>query len=223
MKLFSLDFLTGVCYNSIMKENFCNVITHYDLLIDENNDPVYDDVRLQEHMNKWDGEVFIETVLKTPYDVLEIGVGTGRLALKIAPFCRSFTGIDISKKTIERASYNLRDIPNVYLLHGDFLTHSFLGTFDVIYSSLTFLHIKEKQKAFTKISDLLKDNGRFILSIDKNQTAILDYGSRKIQLYPDDREHTEQFITNASLTILQRLETEFAYIYITQKSITPKF
>ncbi len=35
--------------------------------------------------------------------VLEIGVGTGRLAVRVAPLCGEFYGVDISFKTIERA------------------------------------------------------------------------------------------------------------------------
>ena len=36
------------------------VVYHYDLLIDEDNDPVHDPKPLQEYMNKWDGPAFIE-------------------------------------------------------------------------------------------------------------------------------------------------------------------
>ena len=35
-----------------------DVITHYDLLVDENNDPFRDPPPLQEYMNGWDGELF---------------------------------------------------------------------------------------------------------------------------------------------------------------------
>jgi len=60
------------------------VISHYDSLIDENNDPARDPKPLQEYMNKWDGQVFIDELeLSTGKTVLEIGVGTGRLALKV--------------------------------------------------------------------------------------------------------------------------------------------
>lgn len=33
-----------------------DVITHYDLLIYENNDPFRDPPALQEYMNQWDGD-----------------------------------------------------------------------------------------------------------------------------------------------------------------------
>mgnify|MGYP003320949059 CR=1 FL=1 len=35
--------------------------------------------------------------------VLEIGVGTGRLAVRTAPLCKGFYGIDISTETIKTA------------------------------------------------------------------------------------------------------------------------
>ena len=39
-----------------------DVITYYDLLVDENNDPFRDPPPLQEYMNGWDGELFLESL-----------------------------------------------------------------------------------------------------------------------------------------------------------------
>ena len=62
------------------------VIEHYNKLIDENNDPARDGEALRAYMDKWDGDRFIESMrLDTNKTVLEIGVGTGRLAMKVAP------------------------------------------------------------------------------------------------------------------------------------------
>ena len=53
-----------------------SVIEHYDILIDENNDPVHDPKPLQDYMDKWDGQVFIDKMgLNKENKVLEIGVG----------------------------------------------------------------------------------------------------------------------------------------------------
>ena len=99
-----------------------NVINHYDALIDENNDPVHDPEPLKAYMDNWDGEVFFEAMQLTPdKSVLEIGVGTGRLAMRICDKCENFTGIDISPKTIERSKENLHAFQNVCLIHGDFI------------------------------------------------------------------------------------------------------
>ena len=196
-----------------------NVIEHYDKLIDENNDPVYDAEPLKEYMNKWDGQVFIDAMkLDKTKTILEIGVGTGRLAAKIIPLCKKFFGIDISPKTIEKASYNLWQHQNVELICADFMTCNFNTAFDVVYSSLTFMHIKEKQECINKIYSLLNPKGYLILSIDKNQDEYIDYGDRKIKTYPDNPNVTKEYFINSGLILLDCIETEFAYILVGLKS-----
>lgn len=65
-----------------MEDNICliytNVKTHYDKLIEEGNDPVYDSDPLKKYMDKWDGPQFIEDMqLSGNETVLEIGIGRG--------------------------------------------------------------------------------------------------------------------------------------------------
>ncbi len=187
---------------------------HYDLLIDENNDPVHDPEPLRQYMNKWDGQPFIDELNLSPNkDVLEIGVGTGRLALKTAPLCHQFYGIDISSKTIERAKENLCELKNINLICADFLSYNFRKKFDIIYSSLTFMHIKDKKSAIYKVFDLLKTDGRFVLSVDKNQSKFIEYDNRKIEIYPDNSNEILKFIKLSGLKLLKQFETEFAYIF----------
>ena len=191
------------------------IIHHYDLLIDENNDPVHDPEPLQEHMNKWDGDSFIERMeLNAEKSVLEIGVGTGRLAVRVAPLCGSFCGIDLSPKTIERGRENLASFNNVTLICEDFLSCDFSGKFDVIYSSLTFMHIADKQNALCKIAALLNIGGRLILSIDKNPSDYIDIGINKIAIYPDTPDAMAQYIKSAGLNLIEQYETEFSVIFV---------
>ena len=201
---------------------FCgNVTHHYDLLIDENNDPVHDPKPLQNYMDKWDGQAFIDKMeLNKDKSVLEIGVGTGRLAVRVAPLCGEFYGVDISPKTIGRAKDNLAKLENVSLTCADFLSYEFGRTFDVVYSSLTFMHIKEKQKTINKVAALLEDGGKFVLSIDKNQDRFIDTGTRKVTIYPDTPEEIKTYIANSSLLLTECYETEFATVFVAQKQPT---
>ena len=195
-----------------------DVIRHYDLLIDEGNDPVHDPELLRDYMDKWDGQAFIDKMeLNKENSVLEIGVGTGRLAVRIAPLCGEFYGVDISSKTIKRAKGNLAEFENVRFACADFLSYEFGRTFDVVYSSLTFMHIEDKQKAINKVTALLKENGRFVLSIDKNQERFIDTGTRKITVFPDTAEEMKTYITNSGLLLLEHFETEFAHIFVATK------
>ena len=187
-------------------------------MIDENNDPVHDPKPLQDYMDKWDGQAFIDKMgLNKEKSVLEIGVGTGRLAVRVAPLCGEFYGVDISPKTIGRAKDNLAEFENVRLTCADFLSYEFGRTFDVVYSSLTFMHVEEKQKAINKVATLLKDSGRFVLSIDKNQERFIDTGTRKITVFPDTPEPIKTYIANLGLLLLEHFETEFANVFVAQK------
>lgn len=196
-----------------------DVIRHYDLMIDENNDPVHDPEPLREYMDKWDGQKFIDSLqLTKEKSVLEIGVGTGRLAVRVAPECREFFGIDISPKTVKRAKENLKNQTNITLICGDFLEYNFGRKFDVIYSSLTFMHIKDKRAAINKVKSLLNIGGRFVLSLDKSQNDILDYATRKVKIYPDNKEDIKKFINQSKMNLTEEFETDFAYIFVSAKN-----
>ena len=195
-----------------------NVSAHYDALIDENNDPVFDSAPLTIYMNRWDGAAFIDLMdLNVNKSVLEIGVGTGRLALRIAPLCGSFTGIDISEKTIIKATQNLKGRDNISLIHGDFNTFDFTLKFDVIYSSLTFMHFKNKADTIAKIYSLLVPNGSFVLSIDKNKEKYIKCNGRTVEIYPDDPDTTKSYLQNAGFVIKNIIETEAAYLFSAKK------
>ena len=198
-----------------------NVILHYDNLIDENNDPVNDPQPLKEYMDQWDGQLFIDKMqLDSNKTVLEIGVGTGRIALRVAPLCKEFTGIDISPKTIARAKEHLSENNNVNLICGDFNEFELNNSFDVIYSSLTFMHIEDKQSIINKVYSLLNAGGKFVLSIDKNQDEFIDLGTSKIAVYPDNQNDTETYLKHSGFAIEETIETELAYIFVAKKGVT---
>ena len=195
-----------------------DVKTHYDMLIDENNDPFRDLPELQEYMNTWDGNPFLEALeLSKNKSVLEIGVGTGRIAVKVAPCCFKLTGIDISPKTIDRAKDNLKEYGNIFFVCSDFNSHEFEETFDVIYSSLTMMHFKDKATVITKVDKLLNDNGIFCLSIDKHQSEYIDMGTRKIKVYPDNLDNIVSIIGETAMSVVKVIETDNAYIIVSRK------
>ena len=195
-----------------------NVSEHYDKLIEEGNDPFYDGKELREYMDKWDGEDFIRFLeLDKTKSVLEVGVGTGRLAKKAAPRCLEFVGIDISPKTAERARENLKDFGNVSIICADFTDYPFERRFDVIYSSLVMMHFRDKDGFISKISGLLEKNGVFCLSIDKNRDDFIDMGSRKLKIYPDSPEKTLLLIEKTDMAVTKRFDTEFAHVFVCRK------
>ena len=195
-----------------------DVINHYDLLIDENNDPFFDTPELKEYMNKWDGQILIDALqLDNDKEVLEIGMGTGRIAIKVAPHCKRLTGIDISTKTIQRAKENLNEHSNISFINADFTTYEFKEKFDVIYSSLTMMHFEDKKQVISKIDFLLKEKGIFCLSIDKNQSNYIDMGNRKIKIYPDKLDNILEIIDETNISVRNVFKTENGYIIVSTK------
>lgn len=186
-----------------------DVKTHYDLLVEEDNDPFHDPPELREYMDQWDGEVFLRSLqLACDRDALEIGIGTGRLAVRTAPHCRHLIGIDLSPQTIERAKENLKDHPNIFLVCGDFLQYEFSRTFDIIYSSLTMMHFADKEQVIAKVGKLLNDGGIFCLSIDKNQSKYIDMETRRVRIYPDTPDNIISLIGMMGMKVTDVIETE---------------
>ena len=195
-----------------------DVIIHYDLLIEEQNDPFRDPPALQEYMCKWDGKPFLDALeLEGDKSVLEIGIGTGRLAAKVAPCCLKLTGIDISPKTIERSKDNLKEYNNISFVCADFIGYEFGEVFDIIYSSLTMMHFKDKLAVIHKVDKLLNNNGIFCLSIDKNTSQYIDMGTRRVKIYPDTLDNVSSIIGKTSMSVVNVFETDNAYIIVSRK------
>ncbi len=212
----SIGTLVYMLINKTLKEERKrSLVQHYDRLVDENNDPVHDPEPLRAYMNKWDGQSFFDELqLSGKEKVFELGSGTGRLAIRVAPYCKSLTLLDISPKTLERAKENLSAFSNISYVCSEFLQYESVELFDVIYSSLTMLHIKEKSTALKKVRELLAENGHFVISLDKNQSDTIDTGTMQIKVYPDTPEAFCKTAEEAGLCVTKVLETEFAYVVV---------
>jgi len=199
-------------------EKYVDVVFHYDNLIAENNDPFRDAPPLKSYMDKWDGKVFIDEMqLSGMCRVLEIGIGTGRIAEKTAPCCKTLYGIDISPKTVERAKENLLRHSNIKLICADFLEYEFETVFDVVYSSLTLMHFCDKKAFFNKVYSILDKNGTFVLSTDKNQSEYIDMGTYKLKIFPDAPDTTQRHLLDTGFAIKRIIETEHAFIFVCHK------
>ena len=107
---------------------------------------------------------------------------------------------------------------NIHLICGDFTSFKFEEQFDVIYSSLTFMHIQDKLSAIQKIASLLRGNGLFVLSIDKSQNEYIDMGDRKIKIYPDNPHDIRSYLSISKLKIINEFETDHAYVTVSTKA-----
>ncbi|MGG3507707.1 class I SAM-dependent methyltransferase [Paenibacillus lautus] len=191
-----------------------STLEHYELLIDEGNDPVQDPPQLQAYMNRWDGPSFFNELNPKKCMVLDIGIGTGRIAKTVLHAeCQFLVGIDISPKTLERARTNLRTYPNLELVNTDINNFIRPNTFDLAYSVLTFLHIEDKEKALSNIYISLKNNGSFVLSVSKDNEWF-ECDDRMIKLYPIGLDEYIRLFKSIGFQIESIQETESKYATI---------
>ena len=182
-------------------ERLVTVEKHYDLLTSEGNDPVHDPPRLREEMDCYDGPAFFEKLGSvTGVRVLEIGIGTGRLAIKVLKQRPELlVGLDVSRNALAKCRRNLGDSKRLVLQQATFPEWDSDATFDVIYSSQTFMHIAELEDSFGRICQLLTADGHVLISF-ANCDRIVDLGDRVLRLYRHDPEEIESAATNSGLT-----------------------
>jgi SAM-dependent methyltransferase len=113
--------------------------------------------------------------------VLELGVGTGRLALPLAAAGLHVTGIDVSAAMLER----LRTKPGadaVTLVHGDMASGLPEGPFAVVLVAFnTFFSLTTadaQQRCLAHVADRLASRGRFALEAFVPDEERIDAGSR---------------------------------------------
>lgn len=105
--------------------------------------------------------------LKKNMRILELGCGGGRWCFNIAPYVNEVYGVDISHEaiTVANTTKHQRKIQNVTFLEENVLDFSSNLKFDIIYFSAILLYINDSdiQKIILKVSDMLTDNGYFIV------------------------------------------------------------
>jgi len=123
-----------------------------------------DDRNIEEH-GRQTAEIIIRKLQIGPGDeVLEVGVGVGRLAGHIAKACKSFTGIDISKQMVKFANKRLAAVKNIRLIHHPQSDLSLFpeASFDKVYFQVVLIHL-DREDVFHYLREsfrVLKPGGR---------------------------------------------------------------
>jgi putative AdoMet-dependent methyltransferase len=106
--------------------------------------------------------------LKREHTVLEIGAGTGEIALEVSRHCQRVIAIDISRRMLDyaREKAHRRAIANITFMQAGFLTYEHTGNpLDAVYTQIALHHLPDfwKMIALKRIHDMLKEGGRFYL------------------------------------------------------------
>jgi len=96
--------------------------------------------------------------LKPEWHVLDIGCGNGALAADLAKYCRSITGVDISRKNIEEAKKRLEG----EFICADITTYPIEKKFDAVILSNVLEHINNRIDFLKKIR---RYSNRFLIRV----------------------------------------------------------
>lgn len=143
----------------------------YDLRMQKLRDTEYEANRIREFLK-----------IKNTDLILEIGTGTGELALGLSAYCRKVVAIDISKTMISFAKMKAESQKktNIHFCNAGFLTYeNYDEPFDVIVTQLALHHLPDywKMIALKRVYGMLKEDGKFYLRDVVFPSFIRDYDS----------------------------------------------
>jgi SAM-dependent methyltransferase len=135
------------------------------------------------------GQVAFEQLELTSEDVLlDVGTGTGDKAIAAARICRQVIGIDVSKRSLERARMKAEqeNLDNVIFVYGTFeepCAELDLASYDItrIFAVYSLHHLPDqlKRESLITLTNLLHWPGRMVIG--------------DIMFFEDANKHREEF------------------------------
>ena len=124
-------------------------------------------------------------------EILDLGCGTGRFSFLFEDFnAKYILGVDNSEEMLKIAGEKaLKKKSNVEFINSDILNIDKITNrkFDFIFSSTTLHYINNLKPVFSKIFNLLKDNGECIISV-MNPIYTAQYPVYKHGRFPADED-----------------------------------
>lgn len=166
----------GVDYTDIEE------VTTYDLRMQKLRDIENESDRIRELLE-----------IKKSDVILEIGTGTGELALNLSAHCKQVIAIDVSKMMINSARIKAENLnkTNIQFYNAGFLTYESHGElFDIVVTQLALHHLPDywKMIALRRIYEMLKEEGKFYLHDVVFPSSIQNYDSYFTKIITDLKE-----------------------------------
>lgn len=131
--------------------------------LDEYQNPAVYDAEYGNYSD--DFNVFVG--LKTGGDALDLACGTGRLTIALAKSGLNCTGLDTSKKMLEKARIKSKNLP-IHYLDGDIRDFNLGQAFDLVTmagnSFQALLTIEDQEKMLSCVRNHLRKDGLFIFN-----------------------------------------------------------
>jgi arsenite methyltransferase len=124
------------------------------------------------------------THLQKSQTVLDVGTGTGFIAIAIAPLVKNVIGVDLTTEMIERAAQKVKalNIDNIALINADIAEIDFTeSTFDLITCAMAIALLPDIPKILGKWYQWLKKGGSIAFSCNNEESHFMPLISRVCQ------------------------------------------
>jgi len=143
--------------------------------------------------------------IKNTDSILEIGAGTGELALRLSGYCKEVVAIDVSKTMINFARMKAKNQnkTNIRFFNAGFLTYeNHNESFDAVVTQLALHHLPDywKMIALRRIYGMLKEGGKFYLRDVVFPSMVRDYDSYFNEIITDLKKSTGNKIAEETET-----------------------
>jgi ubiquinone/menaquinone biosynthesis C-methylase UbiE len=147
---------------------------------------------------------------------LDVGSGTGMLALALAPLVREVVGIDLVPEMLEHARRAAEDYPNASFVEGDALALPFAdGEFDLVVTSRTLHHVSRPELAIAEMTRVTRIGGRLLVVDQMTSLDPLEAFAHNRIEHLRDPSHVRVLsdqdfrgLFEANWLVLERFETE---------------
>jgi SAM-dependent methyltransferase len=154
---------------------------------------------------------FLELISLPSRRVLELAVGTGRVAIPLARRGVEVTGVDISEAMLER----MRAKPGgeaVSAVVGDMVEVPVEGRFNAVFIAFnSFFAVSSQQRqidCFCNVARRLEPNGRFVLECFVPDMKRFDDSHRYVSESSVDPDGTEKYEVSVHDPVTQKIESQ---------------
>lgn len=149
--------------------------------------------------------------------ILDVGAGTGRLAVELFNQGAEVTALDVSEEMLKILSYKNKKVKTVV---GDAENLPFEdGVFDMVVATFLIVHLKDPARFFDEAYRVLKDGGRLIVTnINQKEAPPVKtpQGEIKIESYYHRPEKVKELLEELAFEIEKEVFVKEKDVWVNQ-------